>query len=799
VTKHLHFGWALHNHQPVGNFPWVFEEVYARTYEPTVAALERHPTVRVTLHYTGPLLNWLAGHRPGLLDRLATLAARGQIELMTGGYYEPILPIIPETDQRGQIEKMSAFVRERFGYEPTGLWLAERVWEPSLPATLARAGVDYTVVDDTHFIMAGLRDDGFSGYYVTEDQGLSVNVFPIPKVMRESLPWRSVPEVCNLLRTLASDDWWPPRIAVMADDGEKFGSWPGTYDLVWERGWMDDFLTMLEEQADWLHTTPLGDYARQFPALGRVYLPSASYAEMMEWALPTPRALEYGRLRQAAASGREDPGLAAYLQGAPWRGFLAKYPESNHLHKKMLRVHHKVMAALPDADPAQRAAMLDELWQGQCNCAYWHGVFGGLYLADIRAADYRHLLRAENLADGLPAGPPGGEGASPTTAIAAWSSAGVHGRQPPLTRLVATRTDFDCDGTAELLVDGPLMNVYLDLREGGTICEWDWRPGAINVADTLARRPESYHQRLGQPHTRLQVVTEDGSGAADTTSAQNTPGGAGGLLAHAGGANRHGHMAPGAATEYADDHTGQEAVRVKEPGLDRLLFYDWHRRTCLLDHFLPLDTTFEDFRTARYRDLGDFANQAYTADVAEPEPAVAELRVALAEPLIVRLRRDGHLWEGARSWPARVVKVLTIQTEHATVRAEYTVTNTSDRPFRARFAVECNWGLLGGGGNPSASYRVNGVYPEHAGLDAVGQEPDVRELRLANTYLGVAVTATLGEPATLWRFPVETVSNSEAGFERVYQCSCTLLSWPLALEPGQMWGTTIEFTLGPAR
>lgn len=761
MTRHLHFGWALHNHQPVGNFPWVFEEVYARAYEPTVAALERHPTVRVTLHYTGPLLNWLASHRPELLDRLATLAARGQIELMTGGYYEPILPIIPEADRLGQIEKMSDFVRERFGYEPTGLWLAERVWEPQLPATLARAGVDYTVVDDTHFIMAGLREHEFLGYYVTEDQGLSVNVFPIPKIMRESLPWRSVPEVRAMLHDLASDDWWPPRMVVMADDGEKLGSWPGTNDHVWGRGWMEHFLTMLEENADWLHTTPLGDYTRQFPALGRVYLPAASYAEMMEWALPTPRAIEYGRLRQSAANGREGAGMAAYLQGGTWRGFLAKYPESNHLHKKMLRVHHKVMATLPDADPTQRAAMLDELWQGQCNCAYWHGVFGGLYLADIRAADYHHLLRAENLADGLAAGPlPDASGA-----------AGGHGRRPPLARLVATRTDFDCDGIAELLVDGPLMNVYLDLREGGAICEWDWRPGAINVADTLARRPEPYHQRLSQPQSRVAVMREHGPTTTD--------------------ANEPGHGPSGAATGHDDEGAGLDAVRVKEAGLERLLFYDWHRRTSLLDHFLSSDIAFEDFRTARYRDLGDFANQTYTADVAEPE-------AERAGPLVVRLHRDGHLWEGEHSWTARIDKVLTIHAERAVVRAEYSVTNSSDRPFDTRFAVECNWGLLGGGGNPSGSCRVNGAYPDHAGLDAVGQEYEVREVRLANSFLGVEVTTSIEDPATLWRFPVETVSNSEAGFERVYQCSCTLLSWPLALEPGQSWHTMLEFTLGPA-
>ena len=50
---------VLHNHQPVGNFGWVLEEHHDSAYEPLIGALERHPGVRLGLHYTGPLLAWL--------------------------------------------------------------------------------------------------------------------------------------------------------------------------------------------------------------------------------------------------------------------------------------------------------------------------------------------------------------------------------------------------------------------------------------------------------------------------------------------------------------------------------------------------------------------------------------------------------------------------------------------------------------------------------------------------------------------------------------------------------------------
>ena len=81
---------VLHNHQPVGNFGWVFSEVYEQAYEPMVAALERHPGVRVSLHYTGPLLEWFLAERPAFIDRLGALSARGQVEILGGGFFEPV-------------------------------------------------------------------------------------------------------------------------------------------------------------------------------------------------------------------------------------------------------------------------------------------------------------------------------------------------------------------------------------------------------------------------------------------------------------------------------------------------------------------------------------------------------------------------------------------------------------------------------------------------------------------------------------------------------------------------------------
>lgn len=460
----IYLGLAIHNHQPVDNFPEVFDKAYSDAYLPFVEALENHPRIRLSLHYSGCLLDWLLENKRDFIERVARLAKRGQVEIMTGGYYEPILPVIPDADSLGQIAKLTSAVRREFGQSPAGMWLAERVWEPQLPGTLARAGVEWTIVDDNHFHAVGLNPDQLLGYYVTEDEGLPMKVFASSKDLRYSIPWHKVEDVIEYVRSLATEDG--RRVVAMGDDGEKFGLWPGTFKHSWEDGWVENFFTAIEENSSWLKTIPLGEYARFNEPLGRVYLPTASYHEMQEWSMPPASSHEFHeKVKRLEQDNRYD--ITRYMHAGFWRCFLAKYPEINHMHKKMLRVHGKVRRAI--AETASDSA-LDELWKGQCNCPYWHGVFGGVYLYHIRQSVYRHLIAAENAADAaLKKGQP-------------W--------------LEWTASDFDVDTTDELLIEGEMQNLYLDPDEGAAIVEWDLRRAEHNLGAVMTRRQEAYHLHI---------------------------------------------------------------------------------------------------------------------------------------------------------------------------------------------------------------------------------------------------------------------------------------------------------------
>jgi alpha-amylase len=464
----LFLGIVLHNHQPVGNYGFVIEQLFNDAYEPMLAALERHPAIRVGLHNSGPLFDWILANRPDYVQRLRALCDRGQVEMLTGGYYEPVLPMIPDGDKIGQIRKLTTFIEQHFAQTPTGLWLTERVWEPGLPVPLARAGVRWTLVDDAHFRMVGLPESALDGYYVTEDQGERINLFSGSQRLRYTIPWLNVEDLIAELRHRAETRTSEAPYLVLGDDGEKFGGWPTTRTHVWDNGWIERFFAAVEAESDWLEMITPGAYMQRHEARGLVYLPTASYAEMMEWAMPAQSSADYHRVAsQLHEGGRDD--VLQYVRGGFWRYFLAKYPEANAMHKRGLRIDRKL-------ERLEDAAARDALWRAQCNCPYWHGVFGGLYLRNIRAATNTNLVQAERLAD---------------------EAAGVRGVR-------VEEGDADYDGQRDVLVQSPDVSLLVQPEAGGMLSEFDFRRRDHALLDVITRRREAYHESLiegtaGQP------------------------------------------------------------------------------------------------------------------------------------------------------------------------------------------------------------------------------------------------------------------------------------------------------------
>ncbi|MGC8633347.1 MAG: alpha-amylase/4-alpha-glucanotransferase domain-containing protein [Candidatus Limnocylindrales bacterium] len=779
---------AIHNHQPVGNFGWVFEDVFQKAYQPLLGALERHPGVRLSLHYTGPLIEWVGAAHPEFISRLGALVARDQVEVLGGGYYEPVLVSLPERDRRGQLLRMADGVERLFGRRPRGAWLAERVWEPQLPSVLADAGYEWTILDDNHFRAAAIAEDEMWGAYVTEDQGRLLRVFGTEQGLRYRIPFGAPEDVIAHLRDHATDDG--RRLGFMGDDGEKFGAWPGTYEHCWGRGrWIDRFFDLLEENTDWLATVTPSAWLDREPPVGRVYVPTASYIEMGEWALPPDQSTVFTALVKRAFE--EDLPEKRYLHGGFWRNFQARYREINDLHKQMLRVSAKVAGMPPGPE---REAALDHLYRGQSNDCYWHGLFGGIYIVHMRLATCAHLIAAEDLADRVrmrdatggdpvpgdrapgdivPGGEPalrggepalrGGEPALRGGEPAAPGNASPGGpfqasRSRAAEALIAAPAngaallDTDLDGVPEAYLAGSGQVLTVDLEEGAALGSWDLRATRLALASVMRRRPEAYHATLREHEAR----------AAAETGAQP------GSVAGPDGAG------PGEAPRTIHD-----IVMTKEPGLSRLLIYDRHERRSGLLHAVPQGTTPEDFRLQEYTELGDLVDSPYRVT-----------RLGQAELVAAR---DGRI-DGQ---PVRVTKTFRSGGGRLdpSLELEVAVQHRGGTRIVIDLVLEWNVDLAGGGGNPAAHYTVPAAAPAGSARYAhdSAQRPGVLPwVAFGNDAEGASVTASLQPPADVAWYPVETVSNSEAGFERQYQGSCLLLRWPLALEPGEVRSVTVR-------
>ncbi len=334
---------VLHNHQPVGNFAGVFEQAYEDSYRPFMDVFDSYSDLRISLHTSGPLMEWLDEHHPDYVDRLAGYVAAGRMEIVGGAYYEPILTMIPRRDRVGQITRYTEWLQNRFGADVRGMWVPERVWEQSLASDLADAGIQYTLLDDFHFINAGARSEQLHGYYVTEDDGKLLFVFPGSELLRYYIPFADPHETVNHLRFIAETH--ENAVVVFGDDGEKFGTWPDTKQHVYGDRWLHRFFDALSENQEWLKTTTLADAVDHTPPVGKIYLPDSSYREMTEWSLPSGRQTEFEQLQHGFEHDERWPQLKQYIRGGFWRNFKVKYPETDEMYARMMMVSGRLADA----------------------------------------------------------------------------------------------------------------------------------------------------------------------------------------------------------------------------------------------------------------------------------------------------------------------------------------------------------------------------------------------------------------------------------------------------------------------
>jgi len=488
--KEIYLPIVFHFHQPVDNYDSVIEDIYKKAYSPLIENIFNNPELKFTLHFSGNLLEWLLDKKPDFIKMMKIMAKRGQIEIIGGGYYEPIFAIIPNRDKIAQMILLTDLINKEFGLEVRGAWLSERVWEPNYPSFLNDAGLKYVIVDDNHLRSTGITESDTFYSYNTEDEGKTLRIFPINEELRYLAPWKPTYMSIEYLKKIANEEG--DRCALFMSDAEKMGVWGTTHQICYVEGQGheegDDgkpFIPAFFEQIiknKWIKPITLSEYMDKYPAKSLIYLPTASYDKMELWSLPTKLRRRFKRAQEEIKKDENRQNLYDFLRGGFWRHFLVKYPESNNMHKKMLYVREKLIQVenLLDKLESEESRMKaqtkifeawNEIYKSQCNDSYWHGLFGGVYLQFLRFSVYTHLINAEKIIDTL--------------------NAGFHSNTNNFVSI--TTLDFNKDSKMDAIIESDLLNVYINPSDGGTIFELDFKPKSYNLLNTLTRWPEAYH------------------------------------------------------------------------------------------------------------------------------------------------------------------------------------------------------------------------------------------------------------------------------------------------------------------
>ncbi len=434
-TVKLLFG--TYNSQPAGSDDYQFEKAYQEAYKPFLTVLYNYPQIRVVLHYSGILLEWLEKNHPEFLMLLNEMVKRKQVELLGGGFYDPILPMIPGPDRIGQIELLTTFIRKRFGKRPRGSWITRQIWEPSLVYMLNSSGMDYIFLEDTQFLEAGADEKDLIAPCITEDQGKIINVFPISSEFHSLIPYES-PE--KVIQTII--DYGAKRDTVVLsilESGENYGLRNKTGKICYQDGWFERFFTLLIEN-DNLELVSPGIFLKNYIPEKKFYFPCTVFTNGM----PVLKTKE--KIRENAGECTVKPFF---------RQILTKYPESNLLYAKM--IYTNILVNQIRGDKYRKKTAREELWRGQCNNAYGYVLPGGIYCSRLRKAAYNALIEAEKI---------------------------THEKGIFIPSVIAV--DFDMDGRKEYLYQGNELNAYIH-EKGGILFELDFLPKSWNYLDSMSR------------------------------------------------------------------------------------------------------------------------------------------------------------------------------------------------------------------------------------------------------------------------------------------------------------------------
>lgn len=127
-----------------------FDKNYQNVYKPLLKFLYTNSELPFTFSFSGNQIQFFKKRKNEVLAILKELSDRKQVEILGGGYYSPILQLIYPADRNGQIDLLSAEIRQSIGKRPRGISLFQDCWDSSLINNIHTCGIEYVLLENSY-------------------------------------------------------------------------------------------------------------------------------------------------------------------------------------------------------------------------------------------------------------------------------------------------------------------------------------------------------------------------------------------------------------------------------------------------------------------------------------------------------------------------------------------------------------------------------------------------------------------------------------------------------------------------
>ena len=330
-----------------------FDFVYDNYFKKIASFLYAHNNFLFSLHLSGPFFAWLEKQHKEFIEILGELTSRKQIEIIGGGFYEPLFTFIPQSDRIGQIEKLTTEIRKATGKKVRGIKTVYSHWDNSLISSLKNCGIEYIMLDEELIPVKNPLNRPF----IVEELGKTVTVFPVKKFNPETLYKNLNSALQNNNESLLFFTMSPKEFAENVDS------------QFFEKLFQSDLLNTKIELS-----TPTKCQKNISPCI-KCNIPSSASSEVLKYAL--------------------EPFVEKNKVTCDIKQFLYTYPVAYSLYCRM--IYACMINDQCRGDKIRKMNSRELIWEAQNNLPYLYKGINATPDKKIREGLYKNLIKAEKI------------------------------------------------------------------------------------------------------------------------------------------------------------------------------------------------------------------------------------------------------------------------------------------------------------------------------------------------------------------------------------------------------------------